>query len=118
MAETSRITRRDLLKIGMAPAAAMLAPRLLADEKKAAPRPNILFCIADDWSWPHAGIGKDPVVKTPTFDRIAREGVLLTNAYVAAPSCSHRTTRSASSRSGRIQIRRPCNFASAVGSGR
>ncbi len=35
-------------------------------------RPNILFCIADDWSWPHAGVYGDRVVKTPTFDRIAR----------------------------------------------
>jgi len=36
--------------------------------------PNILFCIADDWSWPHASIAGDKVVKTPTFDRVARKG--------------------------------------------
>ena len=34
----------------------------------AAERPNILFAIADDWGWPHAGAYGDPVVKTPTFD--------------------------------------------------
>ena len=51
-------------------------------------RPNILFCIADDWGWPHAGAYDDPVVKTPTFDRIAREGVLFENAFVSAPSCT------------------------------
>ncbi len=51
-------------------------------------RPNILFCIADDWSWPHAGVGGDKVVKTPAFDRIAAEGVLFTQAHVSAPSCS------------------------------
>lgn len=52
-------------------------------------RPNILFCIADDWGWPHAGAyGNDPVVKTPSFDRIAREGVLFNNAYVSSPSCT------------------------------
>ncbi len=51
-------------------------------------RPNILFAIADDWSWPHASIARDKVVKTPTFDRIAREGVMFTNAYVSAPSCT------------------------------
>ena len=44
--------------------------------------------MGDDWSWPHAGILGDPVVKTPTFDRIAREGVLFENAYVSAPSCT------------------------------
>jgi arylsulfatase A-like enzyme len=51
-------------------------------------RPNVLFCIADDWSWPHAGAYGDKVVKTPTFDRIAAEGVLFTRAFCAAPSCS------------------------------
>ena len=51
-------------------------------------RPNILVVIADDWSYPHAGVLGDKVVKTPTFDRIAREGVLFRNAFVAAPSCT------------------------------
>jgi len=51
-------------------------------------RPNILFCIADDWGWPHAGAYGDPVVKTPAFDRIAREGVLFENAFVSSPSCT------------------------------
>lgn len=51
-------------------------------------RPNILFCLADDWSWPHASIAGDKVVKTPTFDRVAREGVLFKNAFVSAPSCT------------------------------
>jgi N-sulfoglucosamine sulfohydrolase len=51
-------------------------------------RPNILFAIADDWSWPHAGAYGDKVVKTPTFDRLAAEGVLFTNAYCVAPSCT------------------------------
>jgi arylsulfatase A-like enzyme len=51
-------------------------------------RPNIVFCMADDWSWPHAGILGDPVVKTPHFDRIARQGVLFKNAFVSTPSCT------------------------------
>ena len=51
-------------------------------------RPNIVFCMADDWSWPHAGILGDPVVKTPSFDQIAREGVLFENAFVSTPSCT------------------------------
>ncbi len=48
--------------------------------------PNILFCIADDWAWPHASITGDTVVKTPTFDRVVREGVLFRNAFVTAPA--------------------------------
>ena len=51
-------------------------------------RPNILFLIADDWSYPHAGVYGDPIVRTPTFDRVAAEGALFNNAYCAAPSCS------------------------------
>lgn len=51
-------------------------------------RPNILFAIADDWGYPHASIYGEPVVKTPTFDRIAREGVLFEHAFVSSPSCT------------------------------
>jgi N-sulfoglucosamine sulfohydrolase len=52
------------------------------------PRPNILFAIGDDWGWPHAGAYGDPVVRTPVFDRLAREGILFDHAYVASPSCT------------------------------
>ncbi len=51
-------------------------------------RPNILVLMADDWSWPHAGALGDPVVRTPTFDRLVREGVLFEHAFVSAPSCT------------------------------
>ncbi len=53
-----------------------------------APPPNILFCIADDWGYPHASAYGEPVVQTPTFDRLAREGVLFQHAYVSSPSCT------------------------------
>src|SRR5262245_65755959 len=52
-------------------------------------RPNILLFIADDWSYPHAGAYGDKVVKTPNFDRVAREGTLFTNADRKA-SCRER----------------------------
>jgi N-sulfoglucosamine sulfohydrolase len=51
-------------------------------------RPNILVIIADDWSYPHAGAYGDTIVKTPNFDRVAREGVVFRNAFAAAPSCT------------------------------
>lgn len=50
-------------------------------------RPNILFAIADDWSL-HAGAYGTPWVKTPTFDRVAREGLLFTNAYTPMAKCA------------------------------
>jgi len=50
--------------------------------------PNILFAIADDWSYPHASIYGTPEIDTPNFDRIAKEGMLFTQAFTAAPQCS------------------------------
>ena len=52
-----------------------------------AERPNILFCISDDQSYAHTGVNGDPVVQTPAFDRIAKEGLRFTNAFCDAPSC-------------------------------
>lgn len=43
-----------------------------AEDRK--PRPSILFAIPDDWGR-HAGAYDTPVVTTPTFDRLAKEGV-------------------------------------------
>lgn len=51
-------------------------------------RPNILYVIADDWGNGHAGVFGTEWVKTPSFDRIAREGVLFTNAYTSNPKCA------------------------------
>lgn len=50
-------------------------------------RPNILFCISDDQSYAHTGANGDPVVKTPAFDRVAREGLRFTHAFCDAPTC-------------------------------
>lgn len=49
--------------------------------------PNILFAIADDWS-PHAGAYGTPWVKTPAFDRVAKEGVLFLRAYTPNAKCA------------------------------
>lgn len=59
------------------------ASLLQAAEKQ----PNILFAIADDWG-AHAGAYGTTWVKTPAFDRIAREGVLFTHAYTPVAKCA------------------------------
>src|SRR5690625_1748759 len=51
-------------------------------------KPNILFLFADDWGWPNAGVYGDSVIKVPVFDSLAMAGMLFTNAFCAAPSCS------------------------------
>jgi N-sulfoglucosamine sulfohydrolase len=64
----------------------------LANEQES--RPNILFAFADDWGRFASAYSKlkpgsmCDVVKTPNFDRVAREGVLMTHAFVNAPSCT------------------------------
>jgi arylsulfatase A-like enzyme len=50
--------------------------------------PNILFVLADNWGWPHAGALGDPMAQTPVFDRIVREGVLFNHTFCPVPSCS------------------------------
>ncbi|HEX5790988.1 MAG TPA: sulfatase-like hydrolase/transferase, partial [Luteolibacter sp.] len=68
----------------------MVAP-LLAEPAK---RPNILFLFADDLGR-YASAYADPakpspndVIKTPAFDRLAREGAMFTHAFVSSPSCT------------------------------
>lgn len=60
---------------------------VLAQESPA-PTPNILFCIADDWGWPHAGAYGCGWVRTPGFDRVARDGLLFASAYTPNAKCA------------------------------
>jgi arylsulfatase A-like enzyme len=73
--------------------AALTAARTHAAEPAAAPAPaakppNILFVIADDWGFGHAGAYGCKWVSTPAFDRVAREGVLFRNCFTSNPKCS------------------------------
>ena len=58
-------------------------------------RPNILFAFADDWGRYASAYAQvdgngtiSDAVRTPTFDRVAREGVIFRGAFVSAPSCT------------------------------
>ncbi len=61
---------------------------LAARPAAGADRPNILLVIADDWSNGHSGIQGCPWIKTPAFDRVAREGMLFRNGFTSNPKCS------------------------------
>ncbi len=67
---------------------ASAGPGSRAANPAADPRPSILFALADDWAWPHAGVYGDQVVKTPTFDRVAAEGMLFSHVFCVSPSCT------------------------------
>ena len=65
---------------------------VVASEPK---RPNILFAFADDWGRFASAYAKldgpgtiNDVLKTPSFDRLANEGVLFRRTFVSAPSCT------------------------------
>ena len=85
------ITRREFIRAAGTAAAGLAlgcCGALPSEAASEGERPNILFIIADDWSFPHAGVYGDKVIKTPNFDRVAREGVLFTNSFCAAPTCT------------------------------
>ncbi len=50
--------------------------------------PNILFAISDDQSYFHTSFAGSAFVKTPGFDRIAKEGIYFTNCYAGSPGCA------------------------------
>jgi len=51
-------------------------------------RPNILFIAMDDLNDWIGILGGHPQTITPNIDRLAKSGVLFTNAHCAAPSCN------------------------------
>ena len=72
-----------LLLLTVCTAAALALPA-----RAEAPRPNILFLMADDqapWSMHCAG---DPHAFTPNMDRLAKGGARFTNAFTPTPVCS------------------------------
>jgi arylsulfatase A-like enzyme len=81
------LDRRNFISLaGWGGLAWALSRNACADEKSA--RPNILFAIADDWSCGHAGAYGCTWVKTPAFDRVAREGLLFSHAYTPNAKCA------------------------------
>jgi choline-sulfatase len=86
MAEVT--TRRDFGKqIATLPAALTLG-RQGSREQPGANRPNIVFVCSDQHSFSYTGYAGHPVVKTPNLDRIARQGVVFSNAYTGHPVCA------------------------------
>jgi len=51
------------------------------------PRPNIVVIVADDLGWGDLGAYGSPVIRTPTLDRMASEGVRYSQFYAGSPVC-------------------------------
>jgi len=83
--------RRDFLKSSTVAAAGFLATAgsvrsAWAGARKSGSRPNILWITCEDLS-PRLGCYGDRTVPTPNLDRLAREGVLYTNAFATTAVC-------------------------------
>ena len=66
---------------------AAFAAAAAAAPEPAGRRPNVLLIITDDQGFGDLGVHANPVIRTPHLDRLAAEGVRLTNFYVS-PVCS------------------------------
>src|SRR6266542_2423741 len=71
----SLLSRRDLFTGALAGA----APR--------PPRPNILFLMPDQLRAQALGVMGNPDVRTPHLDRLAGEGLLVSNTFANTPVC-------------------------------
>jgi N-sulfoglucosamine sulfohydrolase len=85
MLMSTKLSRRAFIQAGAGAALLAGVPWLPAQKPK---RPNILFAIADDWGNGHAGAYGCKWVRTPNFDRVAREGILFTNCFTSNAKCS------------------------------
>ncbi|HEX3150687.1 MAG TPA: arylsulfatase [Gemmataceae bacterium] len=63
---------------------------LLASATNAAERPNVVFILADDLGWGDLGCYGQTMIRTPSIDTLAKDGMRFTQAYsgnaVCAPS--------------------------------
>lgn len=81
----TRLSFKQCLAVLVALAGALGVPAGLAAQAK---RMNIIVIVTDDQSrWSVGAYGNREAI-TPNMDRLAREGALFTNAFVATPVCS------------------------------
>lgn len=51
-------------------------------------RPNIVVILVDDLGYGDLGCYGQKLIKTPNIDRLAKEGIKLTDHYAGAPLCA------------------------------
>ncbi len=79
---------RSLLCVSAAMFVALPLAALHAAERTTKPRPNVIFLLTDDQGWGDAAAWGHPYYKTPNLDRLTREGLRVSQFYVANPVCS------------------------------
>jgi N-acetylgalactosamine-6-sulfatase len=66
----------------------LLFPVLGSAAADNAPRPNVLFILADDLGWGDLGCYGNTEIRTPNLDQLASQGTLFTQFYVNSAVCS------------------------------
>jgi arylsulfatase A-like enzyme len=51
-------------------------------------RPNIILLMADDLGYGDTGFNGNEIIRTPSLDQMAADGVIMTNFHAGAPVCS------------------------------
>ena len=51
-------------------------------------KPNIVFIFIDDLGWKDVGYMGSKYYETPTIDRLAKQGMIFTQAYANAANCA------------------------------
>ncbi len=82
-----KLSRRNFLK-GTALGGAGLLIKNPARAKLFSQRPNFIFILSDDHRWDYLSCAGHPFLKTSALDRLAKEGVRFTNAFVTTSLCS------------------------------
>ncbi len=84
------LSRRDFVReLGYgALLCGLSGPRSLIAESGAKRKPNILLIVSDDQGYHDLGCYGNQEIKTPNLDRLASEGVRLTDFYVTWPACT------------------------------
>jgi len=67
---------------------AVLCAQCKSNEASKTKKPNILFVLIDDQRNDMLSVAGHPIVKTPTIDELAKNGVRFTNAFVTTPICA------------------------------
>jgi arylsulfatase A-like enzyme len=78
------VNRREFVQRMAAMMAAAPRPEVAAQ----AGRPNLVFVFADQMRFCEMGCAGNEYIRTPHLDRLAAQGVQLTNAFSSAPVCS------------------------------
>src|SRR5688500_11342051 len=90
LANKELMTRRALstLLLIIFPVAPIFSPVAAQGNTRASERPNVVLILMDDLGYGDIGSFGVKDAKTPYIDRLARDGVRLTDAYANGPTCS------------------------------